>query len=87
MAERNGHDLGLVRPLDPSDLPDCLDLAAGRGWPREDVKWRFALDAGSVFGVDDAGVSEWLAGRGVRGVREMVTGLPVRIARKNGTTK
>jgi predicted N-acetyltransferase YhbS len=42
-----------VRPLDPADLRDCLDLAAGRGWPREDVKWRFALAAGSVFGVDD----------------------------------
>ncbi|HMG65680.1 MAG TPA: GNAT family N-acetyltransferase [Streptosporangiaceae bacterium] len=47
------HDPGLVRPLDPADLPDCLDLAADRGWPPEDVKWRFALAAGSVFGVDD----------------------------------
>ncbi|HEX5295311.1 MAG TPA: GNAT family N-acetyltransferase [Streptosporangiaceae bacterium] len=53
MAEGDGDDLGPVRPLDPADLSDCLDLAAGRGWPREDVKWRFALDAGSVFGVDD----------------------------------
>lgn len=44
-----------MRPLDPADLPDCLDLAAGRGWAREDVKWRFALAAGSVFGVDDPG--------------------------------
>jgi GNAT superfamily N-acetyltransferase len=47
------HDLGLVRPLDPPDLPACLDLAADRGWPREDAKWRFALAAGSVFGIDD----------------------------------
>jgi GNAT superfamily N-acetyltransferase len=51
----DGQDLGSVRPLDPVDLPDCLDLAAGRGWAREDVKWRFALEAGSVFGVDDPG--------------------------------
>jgi hypothetical protein len=34
MAERNGHDPGPVRPLDPADLPDCLDLAAGRGRPQ-----------------------------------------------------
>jgi GNAT superfamily N-acetyltransferase len=47
------HDPGLVRPLDPPDLPACLDLAADRGWPREDAKWRFALAAGSVFGIDD----------------------------------
>jgi predicted N-acetyltransferase YhbS len=55
MTGLSDHDLGLVRPLDPADLSACLDLAADRGWPREDVKWRFALAAGSVFGVDDPG--------------------------------
>ena len=55
MPGATDQDLGPVRPLDPADLPACLNLAAGRGWPREDVKWRFALAAGSMFGVDDPG--------------------------------
>jgi predicted N-acetyltransferase YhbS len=46
-------DLGPVRPLTVADLPACLDLAASRDWPREEVKWRLGLDAGSALGVDD----------------------------------
>jgi hypothetical protein len=55
MTGGTGHGPGPVRPLDAVDLPACLDLAADRGWPREHVKGRFALAAGSVFGVDDPG--------------------------------
>jgi GNAT superfamily N-acetyltransferase len=55
MTGAGNSDLGPVRPLDVADLPACLDLAAGRGWPREDVKFRFHLAAGSGFGVDDPG--------------------------------
>jgi GNAT superfamily N-acetyltransferase len=44
-----------VRALTTADLPACLDLAASRDWPREEVKWRLGLDAGSALGVDDPG--------------------------------
>lgn len=42
-----------VRRLDIAELPACLDLAADRGWPREDHKWRLLFDIGEVYGIDD----------------------------------
>jgi GNAT superfamily N-acetyltransferase len=41
-----------VRRLTPADLPACLDLAADRGWTREEHKWRLLLTAGRGFGID-----------------------------------
>ncbi|MBB4686182.1 GNAT family N-acetyltransferase [Amycolatopsis jiangsuensis] len=41
-----------VRPLGPADLSACLELAAGRGWPRERRKWAILLETGRGFGVD-----------------------------------
>ncbi|MEO3751736.1 GNAT family N-acetyltransferase [Streptomyces sp. B6B3] len=41
-----------VRRLTVADLPDCLDLAADRGWSREEGRWRLLLSAGQGFGVD-----------------------------------
>ncbi|MEV6555781.1 GNAT family N-acetyltransferase [Nocardia sp. NPDC051756] len=43
----------LVRQLGVGDLAACLDLAADRGWPREDVKWRLLLELGGGYGIDD----------------------------------
>ncbi|KAA8887928.1 GNAT family N-acetyltransferase [Nocardia colli] len=43
----------LVRQLGVGDLPACLDLAADREWPREEVKWRLLLELGGGFGIDD----------------------------------
>jgi GNAT superfamily N-acetyltransferase len=40
-----------IRRLAPADLPACLDLAADRGWPREEHKWRLLLSAGQGFGI------------------------------------
>lgn len=41
-----------VRRLTPGDLAACLDLAADRGWEREDHKWRLLLTAGQGWGID-----------------------------------
>ncbi|MGP3967884.1 GNAT family N-acetyltransferase [Streptomyces sp. 6N223] len=41
-----------IRRLTPADVPACLDLAADRGWPREERKWRLLLSAGQGFGID-----------------------------------
>jgi GNAT superfamily N-acetyltransferase len=41
-----------VRRLTPADVPACLDLAADRGWMREEHKWRLLLSAGQGFGID-----------------------------------
>ncbi|MGH8877386.1 MAG: GNAT family N-acetyltransferase [Stackebrandtia sp.] len=42
-----------VHRLGPAELPACLDLAADRGWPREDHKWRLLFDIGEVYGITD----------------------------------
>lgn len=42
-----------VRRLGPDRLGDCLDLAADRGWPREDHKWRLLFEVGEVYGITD----------------------------------
>lgn len=42
-----------VRRLDPAELSACLDLAADRGWPREEHKWRLLFDVGEVYGITD----------------------------------
>ncbi|WP_059010020.1 GNAT family N-acetyltransferase [Streptomyces specialis] len=41
-----------VRRLTLADLPACLDLAADRGWPPEEHKWRLLLSAGQGYGLD-----------------------------------
>ncbi|GAA2383861.1 GNAT family N-acetyltransferase [Streptomyces glaucosporus] len=41
-----------VRRLALADLPACLDLAADRGWGREEHKWRLLLTAGQGYGID-----------------------------------
>ncbi|MGA8114369.1 MAG: GNAT family N-acetyltransferase [Actinocatenispora sp.] len=43
-----------IRPLVPEDLPDCLDLAQDRAWSREEHKWRFLFELGTVYGQRDA---------------------------------
>ncbi|MGP4109698.1 GNAT family N-acetyltransferase [Streptomyces sp. 4N509B] len=41
-----------IRRLTPADLAACVDLAADRGWPPEDHKWRLLLTAGQGYGID-----------------------------------
>lgn len=41
-----------IRPLGAEDVPACLDLAADRGWPREEGKWRLLLRVGQGWGID-----------------------------------
>jgi predicted N-acetyltransferase YhbS len=41
-----------IRPLNLSDIPACLDLAANRQWSREPEKWRFLLTSGKGYGID-----------------------------------
>jgi predicted N-acetyltransferase YhbS len=49
-------DTGVViRQLTADDVPACADLAASRGWPREERKWRFLLGVGRGYGAMDAG--------------------------------
>ena len=49
-------DTGIViRELIPDDVPACADLAASRGWPREERKWRFLLGVARGYGALDAG--------------------------------
>ncbi|MEU5691725.1 GNAT family N-acetyltransferase [Actinosynnema sp. NPDC020468] len=40
-----------VRSLGVEELPDCLDLAADRGWQAEEHKWRLLFGIGEVHGV------------------------------------
>ena len=42
-----------VHRLDAGRLADCLELAADRGWPREEHKWRLLFDIGEVYGITD----------------------------------
>lgn len=35
-----------------ADVPYCKDLAAGRGWLRDDERWALLVDVGDVYGVD-----------------------------------
>ncbi|MGP3980708.1 GNAT family N-acetyltransferase [Streptomyces sp. KR80] len=42
-----------IRRLSRTDLPRCLDLAADRGWTREDRTWQLLLTAGTGYGIDD----------------------------------
>ncbi|MEU6341243.1 GNAT family N-acetyltransferase [Streptomyces sp. NPDC046977] len=41
-----------VRRLGPADLAACSELAVGRGWGREEHKWRFLLTHGTGWGID-----------------------------------
>ncbi len=42
-----------VRRLGPADLPACIALAADRGWPPEENKWRLMFAVSEAYGVDD----------------------------------
>lgn len=42
-----------VRRLTAGDLPAITDLAADRGWPPEQSKWRLMFAVSEPFGVDD----------------------------------
>ncbi|WP_068924017.1 GNAT family N-acetyltransferase [Planobispora rosea] len=42
-----------IRELTLDDLDACLDLAGGRGWGREERKWRFLLEGGEGYGITD----------------------------------
>jgi GNAT superfamily N-acetyltransferase len=42
-----------IRRLSAADLAACVELAADRGWPPEQNKWRLLFAAGEVYGVDD----------------------------------
>lgn len=42
-----------VRRLTESDLPAIVQLAADRGWPPEESKWRLLFAVSEPFGVDD----------------------------------
>ena len=42
-----------VRSLTPADLPAIVELAADRGWPPEESKWRLMFAVSEPFGVDD----------------------------------
>jgi predicted N-acetyltransferase YhbS len=42
-----------VRALGQDDLQACLALALDRGWKDEVAKWRFLLEVGDGFGIDD----------------------------------
>ncbi|MBP0459444.1 GNAT family N-acetyltransferase [Streptomyces montanisoli] len=42
-----------IRPLTLRDLASCAELAADRGWPPDEHKWRLLLTAGTGYGIDD----------------------------------
>jgi ribosomal protein S18 acetylase RimI-like enzyme len=42
-----------IRKLTDADLPAIVDLAADRGWPPEESKWRLIFAVSEPFGVDD----------------------------------
>jgi GNAT superfamily N-acetyltransferase len=42
-----------VRRLTGADLPAIVELAADRGWPAEESKWRLMLAVSEPYGVDD----------------------------------
>jgi hypothetical protein len=42
-----------IRGLRAADLAACGRLAADRGWPREQNKWRLLLAISEAYGVDD----------------------------------
>ncbi|MEV7009062.1 GNAT family N-acetyltransferase [Streptosporangium sp. NPDC051022] len=44
-----------IRELTPGDLEACLEVAADRGWDREERKWRFLLECGRGYGLVDSG--------------------------------
>ena len=50
-----------VRRLVLADLPGCVELAADRGWPPEENKWRLLFAVAEAYGVDEPGGRE-LAG-------------------------
>lgn len=43
----------MIEILAVSALPACLDLAADRGWEREERKWRLLFDIATVYGIRD----------------------------------
>jgi ribosomal protein S18 acetylase RimI-like enzyme len=42
-----------IRRLSDADLAACVELAADRGWPPEQNKWRLLFAVGEAYGVDD----------------------------------
>jgi GNAT superfamily N-acetyltransferase len=42
-----------IRRLSAADLTACVDLAADRGWPPEENKWRLLFAVSEAYGVDD----------------------------------
>jgi GNAT superfamily N-acetyltransferase len=42
-----------IRRLSAADLAACVELAADRGWPPEQNKWRLLFAVGEAYGVDD----------------------------------
>ncbi len=51
-----------VRRLGPADLAGCVRLAADRGWPPEQNKWRLMFAVSEVYGVDEPALSGWRGG-------------------------
>jgi GNAT superfamily N-acetyltransferase len=52
-ADRDPGPARPVRRLTPADLPAIVRLAADRGWPPEESKWRLLFAVSEPFGVDD----------------------------------
>jgi GNAT superfamily N-acetyltransferase len=42
-----------IRRLSAADLGACVELAADRGWPPEQNKWRLLFAVGEAYGIDD----------------------------------
>jgi ribosomal protein S18 acetylase RimI-like enzyme len=42
-----------IRRLSAADLAACVELAADRGWPPEQNKWRLLFAVGEAYGIDD----------------------------------
>ncbi|MGP3999982.1 GNAT family N-acetyltransferase [Streptomyces sp. 8N706] len=42
-----------IRRLSRTDVPRCLELSTGSGWPREGRAWQLLLAAGTGYGIDD----------------------------------
>ena len=51
-----------IRRLSADDLAACVELAADRGWPPEQNKWRLLFAVGEAYGVDDPAGGRGLAG-------------------------
>lgn len=43
----------ILRHLTTADVPACLALAADREWPPDEGRWRFLLEVGTGYGIED----------------------------------